>query len=61
MSQRVELVATVSFTMRNESTRLATKLGVRSGMTLLMVVSIATLGNQMVKRKGTLTKKLLPT
>jgi hypothetical protein len=60
MSQRVEPVATVSFTMRNESTRLATKLGVRSGMTLLMVVSIATLGNQ-IKRKGTLTKKPLPT
>jgi hypothetical protein len=60
MSQRVEPVATVSFTMRNESTRLATRLGVSVGMTLLMVVTIATLGNQ-IKRKGTLTKKPLPT
>jgi hypothetical protein len=60
MSQRAELVATVSFSMRIDKTRMALKLGVRSGMTLLMVVSIATLGNQ-IKRKGTLTKKPLPT
>jgi hypothetical protein len=49
MFQKVELVVTVSFSTRIDKTLKALKLGVSDGKTLLMVVTTATLGNQMKK------------
>jgi hypothetical protein len=60
MSQRAGLVATAFSLTSHAKTLRVTKPGVSVGMTLLMVVTIATLGNLTMRNELSI-KKLLPT
>jgi hypothetical protein len=60
MFQKVEPVATASSSMKTARMMKAPKLGVKSGKTLLMVATTATLG-KLTKKKELSTRKLLLT